>query len=38
MSEEIRDRIGAYLKPYTEEYLFDELSDAYLKKAGVLTL
>ncbi|MBQ1484055.1 MAG: tetratricopeptide repeat protein [Firmicutes bacterium] len=38
MSEEIRDRIGAYLKPYTEEYLFDELSDAYLKKAGVFDI
>ena len=39
MSEEIRDRIGAYLKPYTEEYLFDELSDAYLElaRAGKLT-
>jgi len=39
MSEEtIKDRIGQFLKPYTEEYLFDELSDAYLKKAGVFDI
>ena len=39
MSEEnIKDRIGAYLRPYTEEYLFDELSDAYLNRAGVFDI
>jgi tetratricopeptide (TPR) repeat protein len=33
---EIKDRIGGYLIPRVEnEYLFDELSDSYLEKAGI---
>ena len=35
MKEElINDRIGGYLIPYLEEYLFDELSDGYLERSG----
>ena len=34
--KEIKDRIGGYLIPRIEnEYLFDELSDSYLEKAGI---
>ncbi len=33
-NEFINDRLGEYLIPYLEEYLFDELSDSYLEKAG----
>lgn len=32
------DRIGDYLMPYTEEYIFDELSEAYLEKTGMKEL
>ena len=39
MSEkQISDRIGPYLKPHLNDYLFDELSDNYLNKAGVLDI
>lgn len=30
----IKDRISEYLIPYMDEYIFDELSDSYLEKAG----
>lgn len=30
------DRLGDYLKPHLDDYIFDELSDSYLEKAGVL--
>ena len=30
-----KDRIGKYLIPHLQDYIFDELSDAYLEKAGV---
>ena len=30
-----RDRIGEYLIPYLEQYVFDELSESYLEKAGI---
>ncbi len=30
-----KDRIGQYLIPHLDEMIFDELSEAYLKKAGV---
>ena len=33
--EKLQDRVGEYLIPKTDEYLFDELSDAYLEKAGI---
>lgn len=32
---EKKDKIGYYLQAHLEQYLFDELSEAYLKKAGV---
>lgn len=35
MSERIEDRIGYYLVPHLDEYVFDELSDAYLERAGI---
>lgn len=35
MSERIEDRIGHYLVPHLEDYVFDELSDAYLDRAGI---
>lgn len=31
----LQDRIGEYLYPHTNDFLFDELSDNYLKKSGV---
>ena len=31
----IQDRIGEYLLPHLNNYLFDELSDSYMKKAGI---
>ncbi len=36
MSEQniVKDRIGEYLIPYIAEYVFDELSENYLKRAG----
>ncbi|MGI6177246.1 MAG: tetratricopeptide repeat protein [Eubacterium sp.] len=34
--EEMTDRLGEYLKPHLDDYIFDELSDSYLEKAGVL--
>lgn len=35
MNLEEKDRIGQYLRPRLEEIVFDELSDAYLEKAGI---
>lgn len=34
-TNEIQDRIGEYLIPHVEEFVFDELSDDYLKKAEI---
>lgn len=34
-SKKLNDRIGKYLTPYLQNYLFDELSENYLKKAGL---
>lgn len=31
----IQDRMGEFLRPYVNDYIFDELSDNYLEKAGV---
>ena len=31
----LQDRIGEYLIPPVDEFLFDELSDSYLAKAGI---
>ena len=31
----LQDRIGEYLVPHVDEFLFDELSDSYLEKAGI---
>lgn len=36
--EPINDRIGEYLIPYISEYVFDNLSEAYLERAGVKDL
>lgn len=33
--ERLQDRIGEYLIPRVDEYVFDELSDNYLAKAGI---
>ena len=38
MMEFTNDRIGEYLKIFLEEYIFDELSDEYLKKADALDI
>ena len=35
MSNKIEDRIGYYLVPHLEDYVFDELSDGYLDRAGI---
>lgn len=35
MNLEEKDRIGRYLVPHLDEIVFDELSDAYLTKAGI---
>ncbi len=35
MNLEEKDRIGQYLRPRLEEVVFDELSDAYLERAGL---
>ena len=35
MNLEEKDRIGQYLRPRLKEIVFDELSDAYLKRAGI---
>ena len=35
MSERIEDRIGYYLVPHLEDYIFDELSEGYLQRAGI---
>ncbi len=35
MSERIEDRIGYFLVPHLEDYVFDELSDGYLDRAGI---
>ena len=35
MSNKIEDRIGHYLVPHLEDYVFDELSDGYLERAGI---
>ncbi|MGN0658481.1 MAG: tetratricopeptide repeat protein [Emergencia sp.] len=32
---ELQDRIGEYLIPHVDEFIFDELSDSYLEKAGI---
>lgn len=32
---ELQDRIGEYLVPHVDQFIFDELSDAYLEKAGI---
>ena len=29
------DRIGKYLTPFLNDYIFDELSDNYLQKSGL---
>lgn len=34
-SGRLQDRIGDYLIPHTKDYLFDELSEDYLKRAGL---
>ncbi|NLD10976.1 MAG: tetratricopeptide repeat protein [Clostridiales bacterium] len=34
-NERLNDRIGEYLIPRVDEYVFDELSDNYLAKAGI---
>jgi len=34
-NENLQDRIGEYLIPRVDEYVFDELSDGYLAKAGI---
>lgn len=33
--QRIPDRIGEYLLPHVEQFIFDELSENYLKKAGI---
>ncbi len=33
--KEKEDRIGGYLTPHLNEFLFDELSDSYMEKAGI---
>ena len=35
MEQVLQDRIGEYLLPYVEDFIFDELSDSYLEKAGI---
>ena len=35
MNLQEKDRIGQYLVPHLSEMVFDELSDGYLKKAGI---
>ena len=35
MNQVLQDRIGEYLVPYLDDFLFDELSENYLKKAGI---
>lgn len=35
MSKRKEDRIGCYLLPHVEEFVFDELSDSYLDRAGI---
>lgn len=35
MENQIQDRIGEYLIPHIDNFLFDELSEAYLKKAEI---
>ena len=32
------DRISEYLVPHLKEYIFDELSDSYLEKAGIMDI
>lgn len=34
-TQQLQDRIGEYLIPYLEQYVFDELSESYLEKAGI---
>ena len=34
-TQRLQDRIGEYLIPYLEQYVFDELSESYLEKAGI---
>ena len=31
----LQDRIGEYLLPHADQFIFDELSDSYLAKAGI---
>lgn len=35
MNQVLQDRVGEYLVPYLDDFLFDELSENYLKKAGI---
>jgi tetratricopeptide (TPR) repeat protein len=34
-NENLQDRVGEYLIPRVDDYVFDELSDGYLAKAGI---
>ncbi|MDD6043466.1 MAG: tetratricopeptide repeat protein [Eubacteriaceae bacterium] len=33
--QQLQDRIGEYLIPYVDDFIFDELSDSYMEKAGI---
>ena len=33
--ERMEDRVGMYLVPHLDEFVFDELSDSYLDRAGI---
>ena len=35
MNLEQKDRIGPYLRPHLGQFIFDELSENYLKRAGM---
>lgn len=34
-TQQLQDRIGEYLVPYLDQFVFDQLSDSYLEKAGI---